>query len=565
MDQPGRGGWTLAVHIGLKNVHTGAVAAFLKRNSDRLSQRGAAVVELDKAALQSSIASAASLDAPLVVASAPWLLDLSSGRIRGIDRHVREHGGTLVVVCVIAPASTLALRRYVRRLNRGATRRPGRVVLKRLNYVPSIRRWDEVIGPSNVRLRASAPTGTAASVVSTVAEALSIDIHGLALPSGGSGVRLTGPTAEALRLVNVALDAADDRVDASTLRRVAVRVLRDSARVDDPPLTLPPEAARHLDRIILAGMPDLATRLPADQHALLVKTDPPLVGAPTAERLGEIFERLSSRPRLADVLPEDPMSLVDPEDARQNLRLDLTTAWAKGRDVESAHLSRELRAQISSVPGFVLTNPESGASIPRRLVQYWEPLPLPEYMVPWVGSWAALGMAGASSLVSRDEAREVVGEAAGDRGRQAFDLTVHPAQRSDLFRYASLAVHGGWYVDADHEALAPHDLVLTWPVEHVFVVRKGHRYPNGFLGAVRGSPVMAESLHRACDNLISSAGSMPTMLATGPSMFRDVVVRYLAGTNASAVTLPNQVAFGGLLQTIHNDAPYKVLGHWRDA
>ena len=205
-----------------------------------------------------------------------------------------------------------------------------------------------------------------------------------------------------------------------------------------------------------------------------------------------------------------------------------------------------------------------GPVIPRRLVQYWEPLPPPHYMDDWLSSWSTLGMAGSTRLVSVDEARAVVEDVAGRLGTRAMDLTNHPAQRSDLFRYAHLYVHGGWYVDADHEAWVPHDEVLTWPVRHVFVLRK-RRFPNGFIGAEPGSEVMHQALLQACTNVVESQGRMNTMESTGPMLLTRVVKPYLDTAEASAVVLPGGTVFGGLLQTIYGDAEYKVTGHWRDA
>jgi mannosyltransferase OCH1-like enzyme len=186
-------------------------------------------------------------------------------------------------------------------------------------------------------------------------------------------------------------------------------------------------------------------------------------------------------------------------------------------------------------------------------------------MQPWLNSWSSVGLpAGEHLLLTFDTGIPVMREAAGEDGVRAFKAAPHPAARADLLRYAELYLRGGWYVDAEHEALLPITDVMTWPVAHVLVRRpRGGEFQNQFIGAVPGSALLHEVLTRACANVLD--GSDLTILQmTGPTMYTAVVEEYLTQSDASYVVLPTDVVLAGVLQQVHNDAEYKLRGHWRD-
>jgi mannosyltransferase OCH1-like enzyme len=224
---------------------------------------------------------------------------------------------------------------------------------------------------------------------------------------------------------------------------------------------------------------------------------------------------------------------------------------------------------MDELPETVIGQPSASAGssspIPHRVVQYWEPLPPPPEMEPWLASWGSVGMPqGEHRLFSFDDGLEAVREAVGPGGAQAFAEAPHPAARADLFRYAELLLRGGWYVDAEHEALLAIPDVLTWPVDHVLVRRPdGGNIPNGFIGAVPGSVLLREVLDEACANVLQRRS--PNILEmTGPGLFTRRAEAYMATSGASFVLLPANAVFADVLQAVHNEADYKVRGHWRD-
>ena len=137
-------------------------------------------------------------------------------------------------------------------------------------------------------------------------------------------------------------------------------------------------------------------------------------------------------------------------------------------------------------------------------MQYWDPTPPPDELIPWFDSWETVGLPGGYHLVADyGQGLDTLRETAGDLGVRAYEAANHPAVRADLFRYAELFARGGWYVDAEHEALLKITDVLDFDVNHVLTQRVGrHRFVNNFIGAVPGSPLMERALQVGCRNVV---------------------------------------------------------------
>ena len=197
-------------------------------------------------------------------------------------------------------------------------------------------------------------------------------------------------------------------------------------------------------------------------------------------------------------------------------------------------------------------------------MQYWDPTPPPDELIPWFDSWETVGLPGGYHLVA-DYGRglDTLRETAGDLGVRAYEAANHPAVRADLFRYAELFARGGWYVDAEHEALLKITDVLDFDVHHVLTQRVGrHRFVNNFIGAVPGSPLMERALQVGCRNVVDGVGRS-VMNMTGPFMFTEVARDYMQSPEASYVVLPSNFVFNDIMQRVHNLADYKAHGHWR--
>lgn len=94
----------------------------------------------------------------------------------------------------------------------------------------------------------------------------------------------------------------------------------------------------------------------------------------------------------------------------------------------------------------------SSSPVPRVLVQYWDEPEVPDDVNKCLSSWTALESRSFTRLLfDRNRARCFILFAYGEGHAAAFDAAPHPAARSDYFRLCYLAVHGGWYVDADDQ------------------------------------------------------------------------------------------------------------------
>jgi hypothetical protein len=564
---PDRTMWTLYLHLGLREVGGQRIARTLRDNASVLGAQGLAVITRDAGGggIRGLARASSAADTDRIVASRPDLIRLREDQIQQLKEDVTRLGGQMVVVVLLTSAPEIAAQQHAARLVAGSTNPLSGVVLKRINYIPPIQRWERVLGQRRVHVRATSLAGPVSGAVALLADEVGIDVDHVVLPRGRLGPRLTQATAEALRRVNIQLSRLRWPADeARHARQEAVAILERAGIPADGRLLPPEDVAQTLVSGVAAAANQLTARMPPNEAGVLLRAESSPQPVPVA-RLAQLFEQLRESPRLAQLLPPDPTTVEEPDAVLVQRRDAVVAAVQDPSGNTLSEASSSFRSAIEHVRGFRLVGKRrTSAVIPPTVVQYWEPLPPPDYMRSWIDSWHRVGTTGSSVLESRDSARAALGEAAGSRGLRAFDLTNHPAARADLFRYAYLLMNGGWYVDADHEALIPIDVVLSWPVDHVLVIRK-ERYPNGFLGCVPDSPLMRQALDTACANLVGSEGGMPIMQATGPGMFTHVVRRYLESDDASAAVIPGRVAFAGLIQQIHNDAAYKVTGHWRDA
>jgi inositol phosphorylceramide mannosyltransferase catalytic subunit len=80
--------------------------------------------------------------------------------------------------------------------------------------------------------------------------------------------------------------------------------------------------------------------------------------------------------------------------------------------------------------------------------------------------------------------------------REVYELLRRPAERADLLRLELLHRHGGVYLDADFESLAPIDPLLDG-VECFLGLLDSGRVSNAVIGAVPGHPLLARAIAEA--------------------------------------------------------------------
>jgi hypothetical protein len=441
------------------------------------------------------------------------------------------------------------------------------------NYFGRLDKWAAAVGPQQLVVRLCPRSADLSLLGEVLDEVMGTDGVGLAQHlTGRTDLPLSASAAEALRRFNNAVELMVPRVPAvNRVRADAVSLLTEWSR-GEPPFALPPEGALSLRARFDGLIRDLAAGLPEPEAAAYVDPGEPPHQPHQPDDVARLIDQLSTRLELPG-LPDAVKAATRPEQERAEQRARLrglaARATASDRPNQYQRILKRMRSVMEETVDFRLrTWAEAGGaarSIPSRVVQYWEPLPPPVEMEPWLSSWSRTGMPGGEYLLlTFDTGIEIMREAAGDIGVRAFETAPHPAARADLVRYAELYLRGGWYVDAEHEALLPINDALAWPVAHLMVRRPGGGdFQNGFIGAIPGSPMLHEALTRGCANVLGDK-KMTILQMTGPTMYTAVVKEYMARPDACFVVLPTNVVFAGVLHKVHNDADYKLRGHWRD-
>jgi mannosyltransferase OCH1-like enzyme len=436
------------------------------------------------------------------------------------------------------------------------------------NYFPRISRWQSACGSEfrAVLCPSSGPDGD--SVVELLHVLGLPDSLQLELPESPAIKSLGGVEAEVLRRFNRLLKNNDvPETQAQSMRTSAIARL--TAEPSPHPFAIPSDAANFLLDTYEESATALSQSMTSDQARAFLSRALPLdvaVDEPEVEgRLESLVAEFELSSQAKQSKSPGDQALMDVRRLVRRAR----TSRLQGDSEEYLRCRRRVcRRLIPELPEFRAegADQQATAAIPARVLQYWDPAPPPEEMVPWMQSWATVGMPdGTHEVADYDRGLAAVVEAAGDLGGRAFEASTHPAVRSDLFRYAELHLRGGWYVDAEHEALVSINDFFPWKVQHAFVIRPNtERYPNGFIGAAAGSPLMIDALHQACRNILDGV-EISIMDISGPWMFSRLVQQYMKSPTASFVVLPTNVVFGGVMQQAHNEAEYKAHGHWRHA
>jgi|GEM_PF-1965436 len=178
---------------------------------------------------------------------------------------------------------------------------------------------------------------------------------------------------------------------------------------------------------------------------------------------------------------------------------------------------------------------EARPSPPTAMIQFWHDPQIPDDVAAAMRSWQRLCPGLRHQIFDDSAARAFIEQRGPAAVLPHYDAARHPAMRSDLFRLAYLAEHGGIYVDADEScqhdmrpvfaALSTVELIL-WlsPNTPPYLF-------NGFIGASPASPLLREALAETL-RLLDEAASRNTPAAiwqtTGPGLLTRV-----AGRNAA--------------------------------
>jgi mannosyltransferase OCH1-like enzyme len=206
------------------------------------------------------------------------------------------------------------------------------------------------------------------------------------------------------------------------------------------------------------------------------------------------------------------------------------------------------------------TGPVGMTTIPRIMVQYWNPVPPPADVVDLMGSWPRVNPG--FRYESFDKARAIA--YAQERGDLAFidalERAWHPAMESDLLRLLFLFHEGGYYFDADHEALDRIENHISEQRELVLVRRDNGVIVNGVLGATRGQPLIERVLRVAVEGALKVKPKENFWDVTGPGLLTREYKRWIAedGSREARVTMIPWNSLRNTFHRIYNELPYKA-------
>jgi tetratricopeptide (TPR) repeat protein len=161
--------------------------------------------------------------------------------------------------------------------------------------------------------------------------------------------------------------------------------------------------------------------------------------------------------------------------------------------------------------------PPTGRTIPHRIVQYWDaPEPPPE-IGELMDSWRRMHPNYAYARYDDAAAQRFLAAHHPPAVLNAYRRAREPAQKSDVFRLAALAVDGGFYADADDCCLAPIHAFVPPDAGFVAYQEDYGTVANNFLGVAAGHSVIALALRDAVE-AISRGDHDLIWLSSGPGL-----------------------------------------------
>jgi hypothetical protein len=171
--------------------------------------------------------------------------------------------------------------------------------------------------------------------------------------------------------------------------------------------------------------------------------------------------------------------------------------------------------------------------IPRTIVQFWDSPSAPPDVMRLIEEWRDRSPGYSHRLFDDVMAREFIGDIYDAAVLQAYVETDHPAGKSDIFRLAWLAEHGGIYIDADDGRTG--DVGEILPGRAGFVVNWSRGAPpcvnNWFIACRPKHPALSEALSLAVHQTLEARRlnqRLPPWNLTGPLVLSCVVLDAVA-------------------------------------
>ena len=157
------------------------------------------------------------------------------------------------------------------------------------------------------------------------------------------------------------------------------------------------------------------------------------------------------------------------------------------------------------------------ATIPRRIVQFWDAAEPPVDIAALMGTWLIHNPCFDYVRFDEDAAERFLAERHPTEVLQAYRRALQPAKKADLFRLAYLLVHGGIYVDADDRCRASLLPLLPLDADLVLYREDVGTLGNNFIAALPGHAVVHAALDQAV-TAINRGDDELLWLATGPGL-----------------------------------------------
>ncbi len=155
--------------------------------------------------------------------------------------------------------------------------------------------------------------------------------------------------------------------------------------------------------------------------------------------------------------------------------------------------------------------------IPRIIYTFWDSVEPPEDVAGLLARWAALNPAFEYRPFDDGAARDFLEANRLDDVSRAYWLSVHPAQRADLFRLACLWCTGGVYVDADDYCRRSLDDLIFPDASLIVAQEPFFSIGNNFLAAAPRHPTIGLALKTATEEVLAGTAAH-IWLATGPGL-----------------------------------------------
>ncbi|PKH00964.1 glycosyltransferase family 32 protein [Paraglaciecola sp. MB-3u-78] len=197
--------------------------------------------------------------------------------------------------------------------------------------------------------------------------------------------------------------------------------------------------------------------------------------------------------------------------------------------------------------------------VPKKLIQYWDNLPVPPDIASLHATWPAINPEIDCEIFNFDKALQFILSEYGSEIADLFTLAAIPAMQSDIFRLAYIFAKGGIYVDMATRCKTPIEPLLHHSDKVVFM-RKWHGgIWNGMIIAEKQNPIVKTIWETVLDN-IKHRKYDDVWKATGPLSFNQTID--LAGDDTNYVIYP-QNEMTQYFELV-NDLEHKKNAHWSE-